>query len=225
MTHSIVFVGFSMNDPDLANLMREVTARLQAKPPAHYAIMSYRTDADRDATRARMEGKFGVSPVFFSRMPTSPDGDDYSNLVPLLEALAGRRLSSKTKLTKNPNSVAAEFDPEDPHKGRFGGLSEHSGRRVSVEKIRGSQAKGYLRVALTIAAVRGAPPIKGDVRFCLHPTFKPDVQVVAANNGTATCSIKSFGAFTAGIEIVDEQRKFEIDMATLPHLPLWFRRQ
>jgi hypothetical protein len=132
MTHPIVFVGFSMTDPDLANLMREVTARLRAKPPAHYAIMGYRTRADRESMRARMEEKFGVRPVFFCRASTDPNGDDYSNLVPLLEELAGHKLTSK----KQPSAqkvvgkfAPAEFDPEDPHKGRFSGLSCHNGRR------------------------------------------------------------------------------------------------
>jgi len=226
MTHPVVFVGFSMNDPDLANLMREVTARLRAKPPAHFAIMSYKNESDREATRARMEGKFGVRPVFFCRAATSPDGDDYSNLVPLLEALADRRLSARSRPAASCKApTPAEFDPEDPHKGRFGGLSEHDGRRVSARKIRGTQAKGYLRVALTIESLPKAAPIAGPVRFHLHPTFDTDVAVVTARDGSATLNIDSVGAFTAGIEIVNEKRRFEIDLAMLPNLPLWFRRQ
>ena len=226
MTHPVVFVGFSMNDPDLANLMREVTARLKAKPPCHFAIMGYRNDADREATRARMEGKFGVRPVFFSRTPTDPAGDDYSNLVPLLDALAGTK-SVRKKLTAKDvqKSQPAEFDPEDPHKGRFGGLSEHDGRKIVVKKIGGSQADDVLKLAIIIEPLPGASPITGDVNFNLHPTFRPAIATVEARNGSATCNISSYGAFTIGIEIRNENLKYEIDLATLTHLPLWFRRQ
>jgi hypothetical protein len=226
MTHPVVFVGFSMNDPDLANLMREVTARLKANPPCHYALMGYRDEADREATRARMEGKFGVRPVFYSRTPTDPGGDDYSNLVPLLDALAGTSVARKKLAAKTSQKLPpAEFDPEDPHKGRFGGLGEHHGRRIVVKKISGSQADDQLDLAITIEPLPNKPAIKGKVSFNLHPTFRPKVVTVEARNGSATCNISSYGAFTIGIEIQDENLKYEIDLATLTHLPLWFRRQ
>ncbi|WP_316235372.1 MULTISPECIES: SIR2 family protein [unclassified Bradyrhizobium] len=226
MTHPVVFIGFSMNDPDLANLMREVTARLQSNPPCHYAVMSYRTDVEREATRARMEGKYGVRPVFFSRTPADPDGDDYSNMVPLLEALAGRS-TPRRKMTKKDSqkSRPAEFDPEDPHKGRFSGLSEHSGRRITVRKVSGSEAEGFLELTVKIAPLPGAPPILGRVKFHLHPTFEPASETVDAKDGSAAYDLESYGAFTIGIELEREHKRFEIDLATLPELPLWFRRQ
>jgi hypothetical protein len=59
MTHPVVFVGFSMNDPDLANLMREVTARLVSSEPCHLALIGFETHEDRDLIRERMRGKFG----------------------------------------------------------------------------------------------------------------------------------------------------------------------
>ena len=215
-----------MNDPDLANLMREVTARLKTNPPCHFAIMSYRNDMDREATRARMEGKFGVRPVFFSRTPTDPAGDGYSNIVPLLDALAGRKTFRKKLAAKNSQrSQPAEFDPEDPHKGKFGGLSEHHRRKIAVKKISGSQADDELELAITIEPLPNNPPITGKVDFNLHPTFRPTIETVEAKAESATCVISSFGAFTIGIEIKKENRKFEIDLATLSQLPLWFRRQ
>lgn len=226
MTHPVVFIGFSMSDPDLANLMREVTARLRANPPCHFAIMGYRTDVDREATRARMEGKFGVRPVFFSRTPTDPAGDDYSNLIPLLDALAGIRPSKKKWTVKDSQrSQPAEFDPEDPHKGRFGGLSAHHGRRTVVRKISGSQADDELELTVRIEPLPNSPPVTGKVKFHLHPTFRPTMETVVASDGSATCIIRSFGAFTIGIEIESERLSFEVDLAALPHLPLWFRRQ
>ena len=224
MTHPVVFVGFSMNDPDLANLMREVTARLQAKPPAHYAIMGYKNEADREATRARMEGKFGVRPVFFSLRST---GDDYANLLPLLNALADRSpAEAEQPATETKPVTVAEFDPEDPHKGRFGGLSEHSGRRLSVVQVDAPTAY-TLRLALIFEPLPGYPPIAGPVTFHLHPTFNPSVETVLPGiDGRAICQIHAYGAFTVGVEIAGEpDRKYELDIAMRPELPLWFRQR
>jgi hypothetical protein len=225
MTHPVLFVGFSMNDPDLANLMREVTACLRTKKPAHYALMSYKTEAERDWTRTRLEGKFGVRPVLFSRTPTEAGGDDYSNLSLLLDALAGEDVSIKLDDRRAPPTITpAEFDPDDPHKGRFGGLNEHDGRKLSVEKLSGTEDKGYLKLDLTIEPTDNSP-ITGPVYFHLHPTFRPPKERVVAKDGKATLTIRSYGAFTLGVEIKDKNLRYEIDMAMMPELPLWFRRR
>jgi hypothetical protein len=83
----------------------------------------------------------------------------------LLEALAGRSLAGQAKLSakKKPTKSAfapTEFDPEDPHKVGFGGLSEHHERRISVRIIQGSEAKGYLDLALTIELLVKIRPIR-----------------------------------------------------------------
>ncbi|RDJ20288.1 SIR2 family protein [Bosea caraganae] len=103
MTQPVVFIGFSMNDPDLSQIMREVLFSLPNPPlPAkkdaakrhwrrHFAIFGYRTAPERDLIRRRMQGKYGLHTVFYRIEPT-PDGQSYShdNLLALLTALGNR---------------------------------------------------------------------------------------------------------------------------------------
>jgi hypothetical protein len=84
MTNPVVFIGFSMDDPDLSQLMREVAARARSGGRTHYAIMGYRTTDERDAITRRMEMKFGVRVVFYSIPRAS---EDHSNLTTLLKYL------------------------------------------------------------------------------------------------------------------------------------------
>src|SRR5262249_5628730 len=147
--------------------------------------------------------------------PMDSDGDDYSNLVPLLAALSGRPMKKMTAKDSH-KSQPAEFDPEDPHRGRFSGLSEHNGRRLTVKKVGGSEAEDYLVLLLMIAPTN-LRKIIGKVKFHLHPTFDSKIVTIEAKDGAASCRITSYGAFTVGVEIVDEARRYEIDLATLPH--------
>jgi hypothetical protein len=233
MTHPVVFVGFSMNDPDLANLMREVTARLRTKTPCHYALMGYKGEADREAIRARMIGKFGVRPVFFSRIPIDPWGDEYSNLLHLLNALLGKPGPSSTARQPPPPPpqlpapapAPAAFDPDDPVKGRFGGVSSHNGRRLSVVVTGGSEEKGILTLQFTVAPEEDERPVVGDVIFHLHPTFRRDVVQVTAKDGRATLSRWAWGAFTLGAVADGGATRLELDLAKEIDLPKWFRRR
>jgi hypothetical protein len=223
MTHPVVFIGFSMNDPDLANLMREVTARLRTRTPSHYALMGYKGEADREATRARMEGKFGVRPVFFSRTPAQEGGDEFSNLILLLDALAGKAPAEARAKTSASRRIP--FDPDDPNKGRFGLSAEANGRRLSVVKTGGSQAENNLHFQLIVESLPGAPPLADRVVFHLHPSFSNDVVRTTVRAGRATLTRWAYGAFTVGAVADDGATRLELDLAGEPKLPLWFRRQ
>lgn len=225
LTHPVVFVGFSMNDPDLGNIMREVTARLRTTPPCHFALMGYRNEIERDAISARMVGKFGVSPIFYSRSPSHPSGDEHCNLVHLLDALAGNEQPREPSAAK-PSKAQPEFDPEDPHKGKFGEKSERNGRRLRVASFKVNDDE-TLDIKLRVDATAGAAnkPVSGPVSFHLHPTFPRQIVTCPAKKGAADCVIEAYGAFTIGVEIIDEKLKLELDLATLPELPIWFRRR
>jgi len=225
LTHPVVFVGFSMNDPDLGNIMREVTARLRTTPPCHFALMGYRNETERDAIRARMVGKFGVSPIFYSHASSHPSGDEHCNLVHLLDALAGNEQPREPSAMK-PSKALPEFDPEDPHKGRFGETSERNGRRLSVASFEINDDE-TLDITLRVDASADAAnrPLAGPVSFHLHPTFPRQVVTHRAKKGVADCVIEAYGAFTIGVEVIDEKLKLELDLATQPELPMWFRRR
>lgn len=124
MTQPVVFVGFSMNDPDLAQIMREVLFSLPNRPDGtdpvlaigappnramrHFALFGYRTLPERDLVRRRMEGKFGLQTVFY-RVSATPDGKAYShdNLLDLLEAIGADLAASTSEAKSVTRSVAA----------------------------------------------------------------------------------------------------------------------
>ena len=222
MTQPVVFVGFSMNDPDLANLMREVTARLRTNPPAHFALMGYKSAEEREVTRDRMTHKFGVRPIFFSRTPVQQGGDEYANLLLLLDALRGVAADRRPSTSRD---IEATADPDDPHKSQFGGLAEANGRRLSVVKTGGSQALGNLRFELIVEALPGAPKLEDRVVFHLHPTFNRAVAYAAATDNRAVLHRWAYGAFTVGVEADRGETRLELDLAEQANLPLWFRRQ
>ncbi len=231
MTHPVVFIGFSMTDPDLANLMREVTARLGGDQPSHYVIMAYGSEPERDAYGGRMRRKFGVEPIFYSLRQTDPD--KHGNLTLLLEALSpGSRAASGAmnvveRATEAAMGTAAmPHDPSDPEKGRWGGSHESPGRRLRVVPRGGSKRDGYLTFDLVAETQGGSPPLTGDAAFHLHPTFDPSIEVVRAADGRAILHIdQAYGAFTVGVSVDDGQTRLELDLALQPNLPDWFRRR
>jgi SIR2-like domain len=62
MTQPVVFVGFSMADPELAQLMRVVRATVGAGTARHFGIFGYHTTDERELIQRRMRDKFGVRP-------------------------------------------------------------------------------------------------------------------------------------------------------------------
>ncbi|QWW71371.1 SIR2 family protein [Rhizobium sp. WYJ-E13] len=222
MTHPVVFIGFSMSDPDFANLMREVTARLKTTPPCHYAILGYGSEEEREVYRERMRGKFGIEPIFYSY--ARDEGDPYAHLVHLLQALS----PMPSKSTPSPMSAAErsrDIDPGDPNKGQFGGKAEANGRRLRVVRRPGGINRQTLMLDLIVDQT-DAKALEGDVTFYLHPTFAEPVQLVRANNGRATLKdCHAYGAFTVGISADRGKTKLELDLATDEKLPEWFRRR
>lgn len=136
MTQPIVFIGFSMNDPDLGQIMREVLFSLPRKPPPspagqeggrppsprHFALFGYRTVPERDLIRRRMEGKFGVQVVFYRIVPT-PDGKSYrhDNLLSLLEAI-GQTVPKRLAPSVDAHGAqrAPSTKPSDPKRAEAG---------------------------------------------------------------------------------------------------------
>ncbi|HKP12775.1 MAG TPA: SIR2 family protein, partial [Blastocatellia bacterium] len=139
-TEQIVFVGFSLNDPDLMALLREVNAMMRAESPRHYAIMGLDHPAEEMVARNRLRNRYGVEPVFYDNSDQTHGG-----LIEILNFL--HQHMSKTKTAKKqppvtrratPETVKAaeavvKFDPEDPQKGMWGGLAKANGRQVTAK--------------------------------------------------------------------------------------------
>ncbi len=76
-----VFIGFSLSDPDLMAVLREVAARIGGVQARHFALVGYRRGENLEMHRNRFMAKFGVAPVFFDTT------DDFEGLPVLVRAL------------------------------------------------------------------------------------------------------------------------------------------
>lgn len=78
-----VFIGFSLSDPDLMAVLREVAARIGGGQARHFALVGYRRGENLEMHRNRFMSKYGVAPVFFDTT------DDFEGLPVLVRALLG----------------------------------------------------------------------------------------------------------------------------------------
>lgn len=104
----------------------------------------------------------------------------------------------------------APVDPEDPHKGQWGGRSKSSTRALSatVEPI----SDDWFSVTLTLESA-GGEPLTGPVEFHLHPTFEPAVQTIEATSGRASLQLAAWGAFTVGVRADGGSTSLELDLS------------
>lgn len=124
---------------------------------------------------------------------------------------------------KADGSVRSKPQSDDPQKERWGGLAERNGRKLSakISKVKGS--KEWYEITVTVAAVTSAHPLKGQVTFHLHPTFRESRQVVEVENGRASLSLLAWGAFTVGAEADRGATKLELDLSEVAGAPRAFK--
>jgi SIR2-like domain len=108
-------------------------------------------------------------------------------------------------------------DPEDPQKGRWGGLPEREGRRLNATVL--TLREDRFRILLEVLSTDPDRPLHGDIVFHLHPTFKNARKVVKANANRAALHLGAWGAFTVGAEADGGQTRLELDLAQLRGLP------
>jgi hypothetical protein len=236
MTQPIVFIGFSLDDPDLAQLLRIARATFRTNETQHFGIFGYRTAGQREVIARRMERKFGLKSAFYS-ITTRDNIDDHSALIDLLEYLVEASVKSKGAMPKRSETrpiregqrlvfkeVSGTDNPHDPHKGKFGGQAQRNGRRLFVRARKEVKKNTYMAFDLVVAATKGEQPITGEVRFQLHPTFAANDYTERVRNGKAVSRIgASYGAFTVGVTILNEGTKLELDLSELNVFPKWFR--
>jgi hypothetical protein len=248
MTQPVVFIGFSMTDPELGQLMRVVRATMGSSTTRHFGIFGYRTADERELIQRRMLDKYGVRAVFYRIASDDAGRDDHRFLLDLLGYLRqpahaamadgkpaagapGQEAHKEVHRSSAPlsfSSSAYESSPAaiDPHKGMFGGSPERNGRVLTVENIDIIEDDAYLGFTLVVKPTEGAPPVKGKVRFRLHPTFAPDDYEEVAKNGAVRSRIPAaYGAFTVGVTADNGQTQLELDLSELDVFPTWFRER
>ena len=116
----------------------------------------------------------------------------------------------------------ASGDPEDPHKGQWGGRSNVAGRKLTAD-VR-PLGEYWFEVELTLRRTGGAP-LAGDAVFYLHPRNDPSIRSIAVENGRATTTMRTWGAFTVGATSDGGTVRLELDLASLSAAPEAFRER
>jgi len=226
LTQPVLFIGFSLNDPDLAYLMRVVNAYLGAGGTSkdllrtrRFAILPIREDLD-DPNLAfeRYQEKLGIAPIFYSSTP------DHKGLLDTIEALHVALETGQMPAAMEQLPVAPEVSQtsDDPRREEFGTEPEKEGRRLSAS-VRRTGHPDWFSLTVRVESTDPERPLQGpDVHFFLHPTFQPSQIPRPVVNGIAEFSTHAYGAFTIGARVEDDI-KLGLDLSTLPDAPEEFR--
>ncbi|HEV2852637.1 MAG TPA: SIR2 family protein [Thermoanaerobaculia bacterium] len=236
ITQPVVFIGFSVTDPDLDHIMREVNARLGTGNPQHFALVGYEVDEQRELIRNRFEGKYGIRAVFYRITRNDQGREDHSYLAARLRDIyqeiypSDKLFKEATSidvsmrsytLDRNPALETSEetpaFNPLDQQKNRWGGRPERNGRRLKVENIQERHSSCVFD--LVVEPWDNAPPLEGEVRFHLHQTFNPSVVTAKVEGGQVRRRIIAIGAFTVGAEADSGETRLELDLAEVEDFP------
>ncbi len=247
-----VFFGFSLTDPDLMALLRQVAGGLAyERRPRHFVILSAGQGYPRDDMRERLINKFGVRPIFYENL----DGK-HSQLLPLLSELdrrcklrsyspaRGNRVSDlavasetgtgpmrRTSVRKRQRlaqlvrvSRTNSLHPDDPRKAMFGGRNIAAGLRLWATVEKSPEASNWFDITISVEAARGSgASLKGTVTFYLHDTFLSPIRKVPVRAGRACLEISSYGAFTVGAITSQPEAELELNLAALSNVPKQFR--
>jgi len=224
-TQPVVFVGFSLTDPDLSLFMRVVNAYLGAVTAQHFVILPLKEDEDYQVISNKLKGKYGIEPVFYKHT------DDHSFLTMTLEllrqALEGEADGASAKIGRKHHEIneIKEISSYDPQKGNWEGHPMQNNLELSAY-VTSTEHPGWFRFELLVQPVSPSRKVEGKVIFHLHPTFRPDTISVPIVNGMAKYENLAYGAFTVGAEVVETNgrvTKLELDLAELDSAPLAFR--
>jgi hypothetical protein len=231
-TQRVVFIGFSVEDPELTQILREVNAFLTSSSPCHFALLPLRPGDDApELLRRRYRLRYGIEPIFF---PVT--AGNFEPLTKVLKALVRRSISDLPTITGKYAEVKSareerpvetktkkllrKGDPDDPQK--RGGPAEDNGRilTAAVEPIGG----GWYLLTLRVQRLPGSAPLVGPVRFHLHPTFEQQVQSgQRQSDGSYLLELPTYGAFTVAATMKGPTTRLELDLSLDPNLPRQFR--
>lgn len=224
-TLRLVFIGFSLDDPDLKFILRQVNIRFGTGDVQNFAILGFPKEMEGQAQveRERLQRQYGIEPVFYD------DANGHAALADVLLAMhvssqpAAEFLKPESDDSKPKSERESELWNSDPNKGKFSGTAERNGRRLRVHDHK-DEGNGMHSFQLSVETVGGAPPLTGVVTFHLHPTCSRPVVKLPVVDGKATLTVRAFGAFTVGAECEDKDLKLELDLATAEReLPPEFR--
>lgn len=252
-TLRIVFIGFSLNDPDLVFILRQVNSRFGTGDVQHFAILGLnRSDeCQAEIERDRLSCQFGIEPIFYDTanghaalrdvfaelggprerpsvnrpltLPSSPQIPSFGSFAPPPVAPAPAANPPNDPAESPLMAPAVATWNSDPHKGKFGGAAEDRGRTRRLRVEYVKEKSPGLHAIQLIVESLKAPSLSGRVTFYLHPTFPRSVMEVVASEGRAIIPVDAYGAFTAGVECDNGATRLELDLAEESALPESFR--
>lgn len=123
-------------------------------------------------------------------------------------------VTTTSSISGRAHILPAKTNSSDPQKGQWGGDRANKTRKITVGEITPlKRDRNFFRIPLSLESTDPVnDPVKGNVTFYLHPTFRSDVRVVEAAGGVATLELVAYGAFTVGVK-TDDGNKLEIDLS------------
>ena len=147
--------------------------------------------------------------------------DDHARLFGITRP-ESRKRDLETLFAGDEADLPPITNPEDPHKGRFGGNSEAGGRalRASVTEI--PDSPDWYLIDLSVISL-DEMPLTDTVHFYLHQTFNKPVIHVQPTESSAKLQLRGWGAFTVGVIADSGKTLLELDLAELETAPAAFR--
>lgn len=212
LTQSVLFVGFSLTDPELDWILRSVRATFRQAEPWHFAILPLDQEDNVEAMTSYFRGRYGIRPIFY------PYTQKHEGLGGILDILLKDTLPRSRRAR---TARAVKPDADDPNRGQFGGVASRSGWRLSAV-VEPTEDHDWFHIALTVRAPKRRIASR-TVVFHLHPTFARAKQSVRLAGREATLERYCYGAFTVGVEAEKGQVKLELDLAEIAAAPALFK--
>lgn len=121
-------------------------------------------------------------------------------------------------MVKEKYKNTSVLDKSDLQKGRWGGLSEVDGWKLSASVDADRSFMDLYKLVLTVKNVADGYAPATTVAFFLHDTFPREIVFVQAENGVANLELTSYEAFTAGA-MLPNGTTLELDLNEVPGFP------
>ncbi|WP_077923376.1 YEATS-associated helix-containing protein [Spirosoma sp. 209] len=139
-----------------------------------------------------------------------------------------RRSAASASTLEVLNQPTSASHPDDPQKGRWGGLAVREGYQLSATVEAVDNDNDFFTVHLQVTAPDSVQlPADAIVVFHLHDSFTPDEHRVMFQQRAATLALYAWGAFTVGAEAPGGIH-LELDLADpnqVPTAPQSFRNR
>ena len=219
--------GLSTGDASRSSVERALVELASREDDMHILSERPRSASTSQSVPPAQDGRL-VQALKSMAQPSSPgESSGWVSKVAARVGLGARALvAAAREALEPPLSEVIDLDsvpatnrpisfPDDLHRGRFGGLSEAQGYRVTASF---GPARGDC-VEVRIAVTSPTECTGNEVYYFLHDTFEPSELIESFRGKRCTVKIKVWGGFTVGIWIPTTGIELELDLATIKGAP------